>query len=129
MPSIQMSGYVALFLAVVVSRVLTDKANKCLSDEERLKLKEGVWKNLIYSLIVLFVLVGGFFLVLKNVEIERRTLTNAYFSILLAFLLARIVFNHARMEKLELNKSYRKFTNFAQIASFLGVAWFGYTFL
>lgn len=129
MPSIQMSGYVALFLAVVVSRVLTDKANKCLSDEERLKLKEGVWKNLIYSLIVLFVLVGGFFLVLKNVEIERRTLTNAYFSILLAFLLARIVFNHARMEKLELNESYRKFTNFAQIASFLGVAWFGYTFL
>ena len=124
-----MSGYVALFLAVVVSRVLTDKANKCLSDEERLKLKEGVWKNLIYSLIVLFVLVGGFFLVLKNVEIERRTLTNAYFSILLAFLLARIVFNHARMEKLELNESYRKFTNFAQIASFLGVAWFGYTFL
>ncbi len=127
--NMQTSGYVALFIAVVASRLFTDKANKLLSAEEKIRLKEGGLKNLGYALIILLVLVGTFYAVLKNVEIDRRTLISGYFAGLLVFLFARIIFNQKRMVKIELNKDYQRFTNFAQIASFLGVAWFGYVFL
>lgn len=122
----EISGYIALFAAIIISRIINERGYRVLSDEEKVRLMDGFSKTRAYSLIPLLVLIGGYCFLMTKTSMDRGVLSIGYFGLLIAFVVIRSVMNHKKMKALDLPDSYRRMFTISQLVSLVGVAWFFY---
>jgi hypothetical protein len=120
----EISGYLALLVAIVISRFINEKGYRVLKDDEKLRLMDGFSKTRAYSMIPVLILIGGYYLLMTKSSLDRRLITVIYFSLLIAFVLLRSIMNQKKMKSLNLPAEYRKCFTISQIISLIGVAWF-----
>jgi hypothetical protein len=64
----EISGYIALFAAIIVSRIINERGYRVLSDEEKVRLMDGFSKTRAYSLIPLLILIGVYYVLMTKTE-------------------------------------------------------------
>ena len=121
------SGFIALFVAVIVSRIINERGYRVLNDEEKIRLMDGFSKTRAYSMIPLLVLIGGYYLLMTKTNIDKSILSFGYFGLLIAFVVVRSVMNHKKLASMKLPEIYRRHFTISQVVSLVGVAWFFYT--
>jgi len=124
----EISGFIALFAAIIVSRIINERGFLTLSDEEKVRLMDGFSKFRAYAMIPLLVLIGGYYLLITKTEMDKGILSIGYFGLLIAFVVVRSVFIHKKLATMNLPAIYRRHFILAQVISLTGVAWFFYTF-
>ena len=122
----EISGFVALFAAIILSRIIGERGYRRLSDDEKLRLMDGFSKARAYALIPLLILIGVYWLLLTKTGIDRNLLTIFYFALLIGWVLLRTVLNQRKLAALDLPPAYRRTFTVAQVISLLGLAWFFY---
>ena len=120
----QMSGFVALLVAVVVGRLLNERAYRTLGSEEKLRLMDGFSKTRAYSMIPLLVLIGGYWYLATQTSLNKLTLSVVYFVLLIVYVVVRSVWNQVKLAQLEMPADYQRKFTITQVVSLLGVAWF-----
>jgi len=67
----EFSGYIALFAAVIVSRIINERDYRILSNEEKVRLMDGFSKARAYSLIPLLLLIGAYYLLMTKTALDK----------------------------------------------------------
>jgi hypothetical protein len=122
----EISGYIALIAAIIVSRIINERGYRVLSDEEKVRLMDGFSKTRAYSLIPLLILIGGYYFLMTKTDLHKGVISIGYFGLLIAFVIIRSIMNHKKMKTLGLPDSYRRMFTISQVVSLIGVAWFFY---
>lgn len=120
----QMSGFVVLLVAVVVGRLLNERAYRTLGSEEKLRLMDGFSKTRAYSMLPLLVLIGGYWYLATQTSLNKLTLNVVYFVLLIVYVVVRSVWNQVKLAQLEMPADYQRKFTITQVVSLLGVAWF-----
>ena len=123
------SGFIVLIATVIASRIINERGYKHLSAEEKVRLMDGFSKARAYAMIPAFIVIGGYFIIIKNTDMDRGVLTMVYFGLLILYVVIRTILNHKKMCELNMPDNYRKLFSLSQIISLIGVAWFFYSFL
>jgi len=122
----EISGYIALFAALIASRIINERGYRVLSDEEKVRLLDGFSKSRAYSLIPLLGLIVGYWLLVTKTDMDREILSASYFSLLIGFIVGKSLLDQRKMALLNLPKAYRRCFTITQVASLIGFAWFFY---
>lgn len=120
----QISGFIALLVAIIVSRFISERGYRALDSEQKLRLMDGFSSTRMYSMVPLLVLVAGFWYLVTNTEIDKQLVTTAYFGLLIVYIVARTVLNQRKLLTLEMPAAYRRMFMIAQTVSLVGMAWF-----
>jgi hypothetical protein len=120
----QISGFVALFVSMIVSRILNERAYQKLGSDEKLRLMDGFSKSRAYSLVPLLVLIAAFWVLLTQTGLDRQLISIGYFAALIVYVLVRSVMNQRKLISLGMPAEYRQMFTLAQVLSFVGLAWF-----
>jgi hypothetical protein len=123
----EMSGFVALLAAIIVSRIINERGYRLLSADEKLRLMDGFSRTRAYALIPLAILIGAFYFLATSTALNSDALAIGYFVSLIGYIIVRAALNQRKLTTLQMPISYRKYFMTAQAISMLGVAWFFYT--
>ncbi|MBI1763398.1 MAG: hypothetical protein HYR56_18390 [Acidobacteria bacterium] len=124
-----MSGYIALLVAIIVSRIINERGYRRLSADEKVRLMDGFSAARAYSLIPLVILILAFYLMMTQTSFDPKVVSVGYFTLLIGYVIVRAVLNQRRMKTLQLPLVYQKYFTLSQVLSMLGVAWFFFTML
>lgn len=119
----EISGYIVLLCAVVLSRYLTETSFRALDDQDKLRLMNGFSRSRAFGLVPILIIIGLYFYLIRNSEFDRDLITVAYFATLALYVLVRLVMNQRKLTALAMPPAYRRGFLFAQLISFIGVAW------
>lgn len=122
----ELSGYIAILTGLIAARIINERGYRTLSDEQKVRLMDGFSAQRVYALILLLVLIGGYFFLIRA-GIDPTLLSAGYFSLLAAYIIVLAVWNHWRLKALGMPDTYRRFFTASQAVSMLGVAWFFFT--
>jgi hypothetical protein len=125
--TMEMSGFVALLAAIVASRFINESGYRKLEPDQKLHLMDGFSRTRAYSMIPLLALVGAFWFFMTSTDIDRNLISVAYFGLLIAYIVVRIILNQRKLTDLDMPDHYKKTFTIAQIVSFCGVAWLFFT--
>ncbi|MCD0462042.1 hypothetical protein [Roseiconus lacunae] len=123
----QVSGVIALIAAIIVSRFISERAYRALDSDQKLRLVDGFSSTRMYSMIPLLVLVGAFCFLTTKTDINKSTITFAYFGLLIVYVVVRTILNQRKLIALDMPVPYQRRFMTAQAVSLVGVAWFFYT--
>ena len=123
----EMSGFVAILAAVVISRYINETGYRKLEPDQKLRLMDGFSRTRAYSMIPLLALVGAFWFLMTRTTIDRNLISAAYFGLLIIYIVARIILNQRKLTELDMPDHYKKTFTIAQVVSFCGVAWLFFT--
>lgn len=123
------SGYIALMLAIVASRIINERGYRILSAEEKLRLMDGFSSARAYSLIPLVILICVFAFLLTQTALDKSIVTGGYFTVLVVYVVLRSVWSHRKMKSLLMPATYRRYFTISQLLALLGTAWFFFTIL
>lgn len=123
----QISGFIALLAAVIVSRFISERGYRGLNSNQKLRLMDGFSSTRMYSMIPLLALVAGFWYLMTKTDIDKQLVTTAYFGLLLVYVVVLAILNQRRLRTLEMPPEYRRIFMFAQAVTLVGVAWFFFT--
>jgi hypothetical protein len=113
-----------LFVSMIVSRILNERAYQKLGSDEKLRLMDGFSKTRAYSLVPLLVLIAAFWVLLTQTGLDRQLISIGYFAALIVYVLVRSVMNQRKLISLGMPAEYRQMFTLAQVLSFVGLAWF-----
>jgi hypothetical protein len=125
----QISGVVAILVAIVISRIVNERGYRQLTPEEKLRLMDGFSRSRAFSMLPALGIIGAYWLLLTKTAMSRHFLTVAYFGALVVYVVLHGVYNQRKMAQLDLPASYRKNYLLSQAISFAGIAWFFYTLM
>ncbi len=123
----QVSGFIALIFAIVVSRFISERAYRELDSDQKLRLMDGFSSTRMYSMVPLLILVAAFWYLTTKTQLDKSLITTAYFVLLMVYVVGRTVLNQRKLLALEMPVPYRRMFMTAQAVSLVGVAWFFYT--
>ena len=123
----QFSGFIALLVAIVISRFINERGYRTLGPDEKLRLMDGFSATRMYSMVPLLALVAAFWFLVTKTEVNKQVVTIAYFGLLAIYVVVRTILNQKKLTTLEMPQQYRRSFMIAQAISFVGVAWFFYT--
>ncbi|MFC1759320.1 hypothetical protein ACFL2H_11230 [Planctomycetota bacterium] len=123
----QVSGFIALIFAIVVSRFISERAYRELDSDQKLRLMDGFSSTRMYSMVPLLILVAAFWYLATKTELDKSLITTAYFGLLIVYVVVRTILNQRKLLALEMPDPYRRMFMAAQAVSLVGVAWFFYT--
>lgn len=123
----QVSGFIALIFAIVVSRFISKRAYRELDSDQKLRLMDGFSSTRMYSMVPLLILVAAFWYLTTKTQLDKSLITTAYFVLLMVYVVGRTVLNQRKLLALEMPVPYRRMFMTAQAVSLVGVAWFFYT--
>lgn len=115
------NAFVVLLAAVVAGRILSERALKHLSTEQKAMLLDAFRGQRAYGLIPLAVLLGGYFVLLRFTVISSALLSPGYWLGLLAYLAWNFWFTRSLLASLRLPKSYLTQFNVAQVIQYGGL--------
>ncbi|MCM2370401.1 hypothetical protein NB063_07160 [Rhodopirellula sp. ICT_H3.1] len=125
----QASGFIAILVAIVLSRFISERGYRELNSDEKLRLMDGFSSTRMYSMVPLLMLVAVFWFLTTQTDLSREVVGTAYFGLLIAYIVLRTVLNQRKLAALEMPTAYRRSFMAAQAISLVGVAWFFFTFL
>ncbi len=125
--AMQISGYIALFASMILSRIVNERAFQKLSSTEKLRLMDGFSRSRAYSLVPLLVAMIVFWVLMTQTQISRLVLAIGYFGGLFLFVIVRSVLNQQKLRQLEMPPAYRQAFTASQFISVAGLAWFFFT--
>jgi hypothetical protein len=120
----QATGIIALFAAILVSRIVNERAYQKLAPDEKLRLMDGFSRTRAYSLVPLLIMIAVFWLLMTQTTLEKQVISVGYFGVLAAYVIVRSVLNRQKLIQLKLPAEYRRAFAIAQIVSLVGLAWF-----
>ncbi len=123
----QASGFIALFVAILGSRFVNERAYQKLTSDEKLRLMDGFSNVRAYSMVPLLVLMGLFWLLMTQTQLTRLVITMGYFGALVLYIAVRSILNRRKLIALAMPEAYRRSFTIAQIISLVGLAWFFFT--
>lgn len=120
----QMSGIVALLVAMVASRIINERGYRTLDPDLKLRLMDGFSKTRSYSMIPLLALIAAYWYLMTQTSVNKQFLNVGYFGLLTIYVVVRSILNQTKLVQLDMPADYRRMFTIAQVVSFLGVAWF-----
>jgi hypothetical protein len=99
-------GFLAFACALVINRVLAEKALKQLSSEEKVKLLDSFSGQRVYSTVAMLLLILGFFIVAKTSSASSKMLTWAFLCLLILTSLAGTIFAYAKLRTSSTPRTY-----------------------
>lgn len=123
----QMSGFVALMGAIVLSRIISEQGYRKLDAEQKVRLMDGFSTARAYSMLPLLLLIAGFWFLNSQTNIDKQYLTIGYFGLLIVYIIARVFLSQRKIAQLDLPRDFNRMFTIAQVVSFIGVAWFFFT--
>lgn len=118
------SGFVVLLVSIVASRIIGERGYRTLDSDAKLRLMDGFSKTRAYSMIPLLILIAGYWLLVTQTSVDTQYLTFGYFGLLVFYVIVRSTMNQRKLTALEMPADYRRMFTFAQVVSFIGIAWF-----
>ena len=91
-------GILVYACALVVNRILGEKALKRLTPEEKVKLLDSFSGHRIYSTVAMFVLILVFFIVGKASPDSYQTLTWVFFGLLIVMSIGSTLFTYTKLK-------------------------------
>lgn len=125
----QMSGFIALLVAIVASRIISETGYRKLDAEQKVRLMDGFSTARAYSMIPLLILIAAFWFLSTQTTVDKKYLAIGYFGLLIAYVIARVILNQRKIAQLDLPADYNRTFAVAQVASFIGIAWFFFTMM
>jgi hypothetical protein len=119
----QISGIVAILVAVVVSRIINERGYRRLTPEEKLCLMDGFSRARAFLMLPVLGIIGTYWLLLSQTAMNRHVITLAYFGVLIAYVILVAVFNQRTMAQFNLPASNRQNYLLSQVISVAGIAW------
>jgi len=126
-PTMPVSGIIALLVAMIASRFLSERGYRTLSPEQKLRLMDGFSSTRMYSMGPLLVLIAAFWFLMTQTDVNRQVVTMTFFGLLIAYVITRTVMNQRKLHVLDMPAEYRRSFLIAQAVSLAGIAWFFYT--
>ena len=123
----QFSGFIALLVAIVISRFINERGYRTLEPGQKLRLMDGFSATRMYSMVPLLVLVAAFWFLVTKTDVNKQVVTIAYFGLLAIYVVVRTILNQKKLTTLEMPQQYRRSFMIAQAISLVGFAWFFYT--
>ena len=123
----QFSGFIALLVAIVISRFINERGYRALEPDQKLRLMDGFSATRMYSMVPLLVLVAAFWFLVTKTDVNKQVVTIAYFGLLAIYVVVRTILNQKKLTTLEMPQQYRRSFMIAQAISLVGFAWFFYT--
>ena len=123
----QFSGFIALLVAIVISRFINERGYRTLEPDQKLRLMDGFSATRMYSMVPLLVLVAAFWFLVTKTDVNKQLVTIAYFGLLAIYVVVRTILNQKKLTTLEMPQQYRRSFMIAQAISLVGFAWFFYT--
>ncbi len=123
------SGVFVLFAAIVIARVIHERAFRALDSEAKLRLMDGFSRSRAYSMVPLLILIGAYWYFMSHSSLDRGLLGVAYFGLLIVYIVVRSLWNQVKLVQLDMPAEYRRMFTMAQVVSLLGVAWFFFAVL
>ena len=123
----QFSGFIALLVAIVISRFINERGYRTLEPDQKLRLMDGFSATRMYSMVPLLVLVAAFWFLVTKTDVNKQMVTTAYFGLLAIYVVVRTILNQKKLTTLEMPQQYRRSFMIAQAISLVGFAWFFYT--
>lgn len=122
----QASGWIALLFAIAASRVLSERAIRRLTPEQKLKLIDGFSATRTYSTLFTVILTISFFLLQAQPQINQRYLAIGFGASIAIIVVVRMTLTQRKLKLLDMPWDYRRMFFLAQIIAFAGLAWFFY---
>jgi hypothetical protein len=114
-------AFVVLLVAVVVGRVLSERALKTLSVEQKASLVDAFAGQRAYGLIPLVVLFAGYFALLTYTSVSPSLLLVGYWLALIAYLAWNFWSTRARLATLHLPQSYLTQFGIGRVVQYVGL--------
>ena len=119
-----MIGLVVMLIAILVSRMVSDRATKKLSAEEKAQLIDAFSSNRTWSLALMILLISGYFVVLRFELVDVFVGLGIYITLLVAFIAIQAITSHKKLARLGLPKEYITSHNVSTLIRFAGFAAF-----
>lgn len=114
-------AFVVLLVTVVLGRIISEKALRSLSAEQKASLVDAFSRQRAYGLIPLVMLIAGYFALLNYATVSPRLISIAYWLALLAYLVWNFWFTRARLATLHLPPSFLTQFGIARAVQYIGV--------
>lgn len=114
--------FVAFFVAVIASRVISDRALKNLSSDQKAALVDAFAGMRMYSLIPFVVIMVAYFVLIQHPVMSIQALTVFYLGTFVIYIAWSYWFSRRRLLKLDLPKAYMTHVGIARIVRFVGFA-------
>ena len=119
-----MIAVVVLFLSIVLSRLINERANRKLDQEKKALLVDIFAKDRITSIGVLLGIIVLFFIGLKYTTVKPLVAYLIYFAVLLVFMIYSSYRSYKKLEKADFPKPYINQYLVATAIRFLGIVLF-----
>ena len=118
-----------LLVAIVISRIFHERGYRTLDSDSKLRLMDGFSKTRAYSIIPLLALIGVYWFLLSQTNVNKSLLHIGFFGLLIVYVIVRSILNQKKLTQLNMPADYCKKFAISQLISFLGLAWFMFAFL
>ncbi len=120
---------IVLLVAVVVSRIISERGYRKLDSEDKVRLMDGFSQKRMYSMLPLLALIVLYWFLSTQTEYGGQLLTIVYFGLLVLYVIVSAVINQRILTRLQMPKDYCRLFSVTQVISFCGIAWFFYAIL
>ena len=118
----QIFGFIVLLVAIIASRMIHELGYRKLDSDAKLRLMDGFSKTRAFSMIPLLLLIGVYFYMMSQTDVNKPLLNTLYFGLLLLYIVVQSLLNQRKLSKLNMPADYRKSFTISQIISLVGVA-------
>lgn len=119
-------GIGIFIVTIIASRIISERAMKELTIDEKAKLIDAFSGMRAYSLIPLSIIICGYFLIMRYTDINRVVLSVVYFSLIILFIIISNIYVYKKLSKLNFPATYLKTHVFSKLISFIGIGIFFY---
>ncbi|MBN1499422.1 MAG: hypothetical protein JW982_04675 [Spirochaetes bacterium] len=104
--SLDLIGILILFAAVILSRMISERANRYISNDEKIKFVDSFSNIRKYSLIPLAIILVLFFITYRYLQKYQAVMLVIYFSLLISYVVILNLWIYFRLKKIEINRMY-----------------------
>ena len=101
-----MLGIVLLMVAMLFSRIVSEKAIKKLNADQKALLMDQFSSQRIWSLAMVILILVGYFLALKTRVLEPMTMMTIYIVVLGVFMTVQIKSSLSKLQRIEIDNGY-----------------------
>ncbi len=117
---------IVFLVAVFASRFANEKANRCLSDGERLSLIEAFSRYRLFFMLPVVVILVSYFILIRSFPAWMAVISTVYFGVILAYIIGTNCITLKKIRELNLPAAYRKYFLISKVIVYSGLAFFLY---
>lgn len=119
-----MIGVILMMVAILISRIVSEKALKKLNADQKTLLIDQFSSQRIWSLAMVILILVGYFLALKTRVLEPITMMTIYIVVLAVFMTIQIKSSISKLQRIEIGSAYIRSYKISAGIRTLGIAIF-----